>query len=87
MKIVGTESLKVGDIFVVREVNDTLFSKKIKIERLRSEEEINGMLRYAHANMKKSFWRGVKHALFWVTKVIEKKEVSVENEDSEESQD
>ncbi|MCW3128574.1 MAG: hypothetical protein N2V75_00485 [Methanophagales archaeon] len=74
MKIVGTESLEVGDIFVVREVNDTLFSKKIKIERLRSEEEINGMLRYAHANMKKSFWRGVKHALFWLMRVTEEGE-------------
>jgi len=71
MKIVGAESLEVGDIFVVREVSDTLFSKKIEIEKLRSEEEVNEMIRYAHGNLKKPFWRGVKYALLWVMRVME----------------
>jgi len=75
MKIVGVESLEVGDIFIVREVNNTLFSKKIEIEKLRSEEEVDEMIRYAHENLKKPFWRGVKYALLWVMGTIEKREV------------
>jgi len=80
MKIVGAESLEVGDIFIVREVNNTLFSKKIEIEKLRSEGEIDEMIQYAHENLGKSFWRGVKYALFWMIRTIEKREVKEDGE-------
>ena len=87
MKVVIMEPLEDGDVFVVRRVGSFLFSTRIEVEKLRSEDEINEMIRYAHKNLEKPFWRGVKYALFWVTRVIEKNEVSVGNEDSKESKD
>ena len=80
MKIVGVESLEVGDIFVVRNVSNTLFSNKIEIEKLRSEEEVDEMIRYAHENLGKLFWSGVKYVLFWMMGTIEKREVKEDGE-------
>ena len=73
MKILGMESLEPGDICVVEEVKISLFSRKvkIKIKRLKSEKEIDEMIQYAHENMENSYWRGVKHALFWAMGIIE----------------
>jgi len=73
IKVVGvdTSSLKTGDIFVVRRISHTFFFRKIEIKKLRNEEEIDEMTRYAHENMGKSFWRGVKLALFWIVRLAE----------------
>ena len=71
MKIEGAESLEIGDIFAVRNVSDTLFSKKIEIEKLRSKEEVDIMLQYANDNREDSFWKGVYYALFWVMGLVD----------------
>ena len=80
IKVIGvdTTSLKSGDIFVVRGTSHTFFLRKIEVKKLRNEDEINEIMRYAHENMEKSFWMGVKLTLLWIMGLIERKEIKEE---------
>jgi len=44
MKVVIMEPLEDGDVFVVRRVGSFLFSTRIEVEKLRSEDEINEII-------------------------------------------